>query len=641
MIEQFHFIEPLWFLALIPLTLIIWLAFQTNTQSKAWEKVIDSKLLSLLLQGEDKNNYLFPKFLLAVAWIISVIALADPVWEKVARPIFQTNAARVLVLDLSNSMLIDDLKPSRLSRARFKIEDILSREEEGQTGLILFAGEAFTASPLTRDTETIRSMLKVLTPQIMPVQGSRADLGLTKAHELLKQAGVSNGQVLLIADGISQESVGLSAAKHLRDAGHSVSVMAVGTEAGGQLNFRNKTSVTVKLETKSLTAIAKIGGGNYRLITTTNSDLNDLLNPVTNSNALNNIKNESNEDLQNREWKSTGPYLILLLLPFAALAFRRGWLLNVFAVFILIGLMSQPQNLIAAENEPQSKMQSIYEVLSKNNAQRINEAFLKKQYDKVLKLSDDPLSKGSAEYKLENYEGALKTFQQAQSADARYNEGNTLAKLEKYKDAIAAYDKALAISPNMQDALDNKQMIQDFLKKQQKSDKNDQSSNENQQGNSDSQNNQQDQQNSDSKQDQDKKDGSKSAKNDGEQGQENEKDEKNQFSDASKDVDKNKNEAEEEQVQSSKEQSKGKDSQSQKQQALADQGKSEEPIDSDIQKDLNKQKELAEELSKEEKMAAEQWLRRIPDDPGGLLRRKFRHQYNQTRRNKSSTEQPW
>ena len=643
MLEHFHFLEPLWFLALIPLLCILWLAFQASTDSKAWEKVIDPKLLPLLLKGEDNNSNLMPKLLLSGIWIMSVIALADPVWEKVARPIFQTNAARVIVLDLSNSMLIDDLKPSRLARARFKIEDILSREEEGQTGLVLFAGEAFTAAPLTRDTETIRSMLKVLSPQIMPAQGSRADLGLIKAHDLLKQAGISNGLVLLIADGISQQSLGLNAAKNLRNAGHTLSVMAVGTEAGGKLNFRNNTNVTVKLDANSLSEIAKSGGGNYHLISTNSSDLKSLLSPISSNNSLDNSKNKNNEDLQNREWKSTGPYLVLILLPFAALAFRRGWLLSISVAFVIFGLVSHPQPVIAAENESIDAVQNAIEVLTKNTAQRVDIALNKKQYEKVLKLTNEPLSKGSAEYKLEKYEEALQTFKQAQGAAARYNEGNTLAKLEKYNDAISAYDEALKINPDMKDASENKKMIQDFLKQQQ-SKNNQQSSNKDQQGNSDSQNSQQDQQNGDSKQNQDDKNGSQSAenKNDdkGEQDQQqSEKD--NQFSDANENADKNKEEAESEEVQSSAEQSNDAKSESDKQQALADQEKSEEPIDSDIQQTLSKEQQLAEELSNEEKMAAEQWLRRIPDDPGGLLKRKFRHQYNQTRRNRSSTEQPW
>ena len=160
MFSLFHFIEPLWLLGIFPLAFILWMVSNSQTHSKAWEKIIDPKLLPFLLQGEDKQSGNLAKWLLATGWIITLIALADPVWEKIPRPIFQTNTARIIVLDLSNSMLIDDLKPSRLARARFKIEDILSIEEEGQTGLVLFAGDAFTASPLTRDADTIRSLFK-------------------------------------------------------------------------------------------------------------------------------------------------------------------------------------------------------------------------------------------------------------------------------------------------------------------------------------------------------------------------------------------------------------------------------------------------------------------------------------------------
>ena len=109
------------------------------SNSKAWEKIIDAKLLPLLLSGSDEKHTQsesLAKWLLALTWLIATIALADPVWEKIPRPIFQTNSARVIVLDLSNSMQIADLKPSRLARARFKIEDILSanftKDEEGQ-----------------------------------------------------------------------------------------------------------------------------------------------------------------------------------------------------------------------------------------------------------------------------------------------------------------------------------------------------------------------------------------------------------------------------------------------------------------------------------------------------------------------------
>ena len=673
MLEQFHFLEPLWLLALLPLAALFWLVSQTNTDSRAWEKIIDANLLPLLLQGEDKNTSRFPRFLLAAVWFLVVIALADPVWEKIPRPVFQTNAARVIVLDLSNSMLIDDLKPSRLARARFKVEDILSGEEEGQTGLVLFAGEAFTASPLTRDTETIRSILKVLTPQIMPAQGSRADLGLMKAHELLKQSGIANGQVLLIADGVSQKSASINAAKALRNDGHKVSVMAVGTKAGGKINFRNNVSRTVKLVEEPLSNIAKSGGGNYHLMTTNNTDLKRLLSSATDNSSLEEKQSTSDadENIQNREWHSTGPWLVLILLPFAALVFRKGWLLNIAAVSLIFGLSSQPKEVMAAENESQSQSQpqelsqtnwqNLLERLTKNKAQRANQALINQQYEKARDLSSDPLGRGSAEFKLEEYEEALDSFKQAQGADARYNEANTLAKLEKYEEAIAAYDEALELDSGMQDALDNKKTIEDFLKQQQQSKKKEQSSNENQQGNSDSKNDQQEQQSSDSEDNQEKQSNSQSASKDGKQEQQDQKqgkgeEENNQFSDANKDLEKNQKEAEEEKMQSAQNEPAKDDknksgdnededdkSQAEKEQEIASQY--EDGSEQNTDKNIDKQaiQELAEELSQEEKMAAEQWLRRIPDDPGGLLRRKFRHQYNQSRRysNPNLTEQPW
>ena len=176
-------------------------------------------------------------WLAAAGWIIAVLALADPAWERKPQPVYQTTAARVIVLDLSRSMDATDLKPSRMVRARYKVEDVLALGAEGQTGLVVYAGDAFTVSPLTRDVNTIRALLKVLDPGIMPAPGSRADLGLLKAGELLRQAGVSNGQVLLIADGVEADDAAASerAAARLRRDGYRVSVLGVGTEDGAPL----------------------------------------------------------------------------------------------------------------------------------------------------------------------------------------------------------------------------------------------------------------------------------------------------------------------------------------------------------------------------------------------------------------------
>ncbi len=644
MLNQLHFLQPYWLLALIPLAIIWWLMIRSKVaDSKAWAKIIDAKLLPLLLSGANEKNdtscYL-GKSLLAIGWIIATLALADPVWEKIPRPVFQTNSARIIVLDLSSSMLIADLKPSRLARARFKIEDILSEnfteKEEGQIGLVLFAGAAFTASPLTRDSETIRALLQVLTPRIMPSQGSRVDLGLKKAHELLTQVGVTSGQILLIADGVSDEDATLKMAKSIQKAGHTLSVLGVGTEAGGilpALKYRNGKSITVRLDSEVLEEVARKGGGKYHLISTNNSDLKSVLS----SPLIADKPQEKSDDFDSQDWKSTGPIVLLFLLPGAALAFRRGWLFTIFLAFGIIGLM-QPQPVMAASpNEQKSQpLVNSWNNLWSNKEQQADMALKEQEYEKAITLSKNPLMRGTAEYRKQDYEKALENFKQAEGANARYNEGNTLAKMGKYQEAIKAYDDALQIQAKMEDAIKNKIAIEKLLKRKKKS-KNDKSDGDNKEGKPDKEGKEGEGENGEGESEEGKDDKDSKGK-DGKQS----KDRKNQFSDANKELDKKKNEVDspdKKDQKPSKKDSKdtGKNSKNASKNEDESRKEAEKKTESKTEKGT---KSEAKELTKEEKMAAEQWLRRIPDDPGGLLRRKFQRQYQQ-RRPSNDNEQPW
>jgi len=178
--ESFHFLQPLWFWALPPALLVLWLLHKQGEKSTAWQRVCDAGLLPYLLTRPGSGSSKLPLWLLGIGWLLAVIALADPVWEKQPQPVFRNEAARVVVLDLSNSMLSPDLTPSRMVRARFKVADILDQDLDGQLGLVVFAGDAFVVAPLTSDAETIRALLSPLEPGLMPSQGSRVDLGLKR-----------------------------------------------------------------------------------------------------------------------------------------------------------------------------------------------------------------------------------------------------------------------------------------------------------------------------------------------------------------------------------------------------------------------------------------------------------------------------
>jgi Ca-activated chloride channel family protein len=681
MLEAFHFQQPAWFLALLPLVLLLWQLRGHGSTDSAWRRVCDASLLPYLLVNPQRNDSRLPLWLLAAGWLIAVIALADPVWEKQPQPVFRSEEARVVVLDLSRSMASSDLKPSRLERARYKVEDVLRRSKEGQVGLVVFAGDAFVVAPLTQDARTITELLKALEPGLMPVQGSRVDLGLRKAGELLTQAGAGRGEILLVTDGYEGDQA-LDAARELRRQGYTVSVLGVGTAqgaplsdgAGGFVHDEKGAIVVPRLDVASLRALATAGGGRYATITGNDADINALLTPlVPRLNAK--VKQTG---LETDAWRSRGPWLIALLLPLAALAFRRGWLLG---VVLLVAATAVP---------PQPAMASTWDDLWTRRDQQAAQALAAGEHARAAKLATDPEQRGTAQYRAGQYKEALADFTRASGPDAAYNQGNALARLGRYQEAIAAYDKALAAQPHMGDALHNKAAVEALLRQQKKQEKQNQQQQQGQQkqgqqkqqqgqqsgqkssesgkqggGKGDSSNHP-DQQTAQQESGQGKDDSAAQAAN-GKEAQ-NDKASKSSADAAQDRQDKaSANDKAASQAEARKAGQKGDEPQDNKDAAGAGQSlaknKAENPDKNPAGNEAKEQPPAAEQISPEaarqqaaerpagrepagdtgaagtqaaadttsteEQQATEQWLRRIPDDPGGLLRRKFLYQYRQ------------
>lgn len=465
MLEAFHFIHPLWLLALLPLAVLAWHAGRPGGDNP-WRRIVDARLLPLLMVGQtDARGSRTVLWLVTAGWLIATLALADPAWERKPQPVFQTSAARVVVLDLSSSMRAGDLKPSRLARARYKVDDVLSLGAEGQTGLVVYAGDAFTVTPLTRDVNTIRAQLGALAPDLMPRDGSRADRGLLKAEELLRQAGVSSGQVLLIADGVAPDALEATerAAAGLKAVGYRVSVLGIGTERGapvpdarGALVRDAQGQVVVaSMDTAALQAIARAGGG----VDLSLNDGIDALRSWVDSQGASPAAGTQRSDLSAQGWKEEGPLLALLLLPLAALAFRRNWLLGVMLVPLLV-------------MHPHEAMASTWGDLWQRPEQQAARSLAAGDYANAARAATDADRRGSAEYKLGNYPRALDDFSHATGAEADYNRGNALAQLGRYADAVSAYDKALKSGPGNADARFNKAAVEALLKQQQQEQKN-------------------------------------------------------------------------------------------------------------------------------------------------------------------------
>lgn len=584
--NDFHFIRPYWLLALLPAAALLVMLLRNKLSRGNWSAVCDAALLPYLLQEKAVGTRRMPLLLGGIMAVLAIVALAGPTWQRLPSPVFRNTSALVIALDLSRSMDAEDVKPSRLTRARYKIADLLRQRKDGQTALLVYAGDAFTVTPLTDDSDTIASQLEALTTDIMPAQGSRAEAALQLAVRLLQQAGLPKGEILLMTDGID-DNAALLAAKGLQ--GYRLSVLGIGTPEGapialpngGFLKDKQGAIVVPKLNAAQLSELALAGGGAYRTITPDDGDVEAILASL--AAPLSAQQSHSENQLLVDLWDDLGPWLVLAVLPLAALSFRRGLLC---AAFIL--LLPMPENSYALD----------WRDLWKTKDQQAAEAFGREQYDQAAELFENPDWKAAAQYRLGQPQSG--ELPMPKTATGFYNQGNVLAKSGRFEEAVAAYDKALTLDPGNEDAAYNKKLVEDALKQQQQ---NQQQNDRQQNSENQQQDTQQDQSGSEQKPEQ--KD-QRPAQNDAEA--QSEKPEENKENAAQK--------AEEQQKQAERQQAQEADAakdDSKKQDASKPEDKSAQPL----------------QPSDETTQANEQWLNRIPDDPGGLLKRKFKYQYSQ------------
>jgi len=650
--QDFHFLTPLWFLALLPLGLLVWAAARAGAGANAWKRVIDPRLLAVLSVGAEGGvRRRWPHLMLAAGWFIAVVALANPTFESQPVPAFRTDAARVVALDLSRSMLADDMTPTRLDRARYKLSDILSRSGDGQVGLVAFAGDAFAVSPLTDDADTILAMLEALSPEIMPVQGSRPDLAITQGMALLQQSGAQHGEVILLTDDAGGQAA-LQAAETLRAAGHRLAVIGVGTPEGAVVPGvrTSQGEVVARLDAPALRALARAGGGAYSGLSADDADLGRVLrDPSATARDL-----QQSESMQAETWKELGPWIVLALLPLGALAFRRGWVLG---LMLLLGAQS---SLLM----PRPAMALGWDDLWQRRDQQAAQALGNGEYERALKTADDPARIGTANYRLGDYTAAAEAFAAGDDAEHDYNRGNALARAGDYEQAVAAYEEALAKAPDLDDASYNKEQIERLLEQQkqeqqqsgqgQQDDPKEDQSGQDQSGQDQSGQDQSEQGPSEQEQSgQDQPEQNQSGQDQNGQNQSGGQGSDPQQADQTNGDQQPSADAGEpgEQPGSDAEQQAGGASGNDRGEEQASESPSDEAdaeaaerAAADYRDEAAAQQPAAGEeptqgqpgapaesnLSPEEqesRQAADQWLRRIPDDPAGLLRRKFLYQY--------------
>ncbi|MCG6966405.1 MAG: VWA domain-containing protein, partial [Chromatiaceae bacterium] len=453
MLSDFHFLRPLWLLALIPLAGLLWRLLRADGEGEAWRGVVDRHLLPSLLSEAGDAARRSPLLLLGLAWLLIVLALAGPTWERLPEPLYQARQFRVIALDLSPTMNATDLAPSRLARARYEVLDLL-HHSEGQTALLAYGAEPYVVSPLTGDVQTIAAQVPLLETGLLPVAGDRrADLVLERAGELLRQAEAPDGQVILVTDTLDHPAAAIEAARRLRSAGYRVSVLGMGTDKGGPVagpdgGFVKDSQGAIriaKLDLAALRELADAGGGRY---VTSGPDDRDIEALTPRRLGAPDAQSEASPAQADR-WREEGPWLLLVLLPLAALAFRRGWLAP---LLLLICLVPPPDAYALGWGD-----------LWLSPDQRATRMLQNGQPEQAAQLFERPDWRAAAHYQANDYAQTLQSLEALEGPSADYNRGNALARMDRLEEALKAYDRALGADPGDADARHNRDLVQRVL----------------------------------------------------------------------------------------------------------------------------------------------------------------------------------
>ncbi|OLU33405.1 VWA domain-containing protein [Pseudomonas sp. PA27(2017)] len=568
-----HLLRPWWLLALPVLAWLLWLLAHRETRSGHWQSLLPPAFHAVLLRGGRGRRSRLPLIILAFAWLLTTLALVGPSWQRIEQNDVKPADPLVVMLELTPQMLASDASPNRLAQARRKLLDLLQARGDAQTAIVVYAGSAHTLVPLSDDLGTSRNLLEALKPSIMPEPGKRADLAVAKALELLKGGAQGQGRLLLITSSLD-DGERSAIARSLGSRGERLRILGVGSSEGAPIVQEDGTFMKdeqgailmPRLDVSGLRQFAASVKGQYRSISLDDRDLRSL-GLLDGPSQL----RDNGHKTQLRSWADQGYWLLLPLLLLAACAGRRGWLLCL------------PLLLLAT---PQTGMAMSFDDLwlrADQQGQRLLEAGRPKE---AAERFEDPHWRGTALYEAGDYAAAAEQFAKDDSAPSLYNRGNALAHSNELEAAIDAYERALEIDPQLQQAAKNKALVEELLRQRQQQEQEQPDAGDEQQ--------------SADKPDDQQPPGQSSASSDDEQRGQG-------------------------QSSTTEDQSPAKQEQPPSQAGEPDE-KAEpaqtSPPDGEAQ-------DADAPLDGERRQALEQWLRQIPDDPGELLRRKFWYEQQQ------------
>jgi Ca-activated chloride channel family protein len=441
LLTQFHLIRPWWLLAIPALLFSVnWLNRKRDPIDQ-WEPIIAPHLAVAMLVRGGRSHWFNPVSVGTVWMLLGIVALAGPSWQRQSSPLVADKAVLVIALDLSGSMQQEDIQPSRLERAKQKIEDLLKLRGAARTGLIVYAGSAHSVIPLTNDPDIVRNFLAAVVPDMMPREGKFAERALSIADRMLHDSDVP-GTVLLVADGAGPQTEA-AFSDYFTDNGNQLLVLGVGREAGDEaVEARG-----IPFQRAALKSLARASHGYYQDLTLDATDVERI-----NRRIDNHLLNVEDSD---RPWVDAGYYLLFPVALMFLLWFRKGWTLHWGLVAVLAFGAGTSTDAQAAEGH--------FLDLWLTADQQGRYYFERGDYSTAAQRFQDTAWRGVAFYLDENFEAAAETFAQLETIDGLFNLANAWAQSQNYIYAVQNYDRVLALQPDHPGALKNRAIVQAII----------------------------------------------------------------------------------------------------------------------------------------------------------------------------------
>ncbi|AKV09069.1 membrane protein [Pseudomonas fluorescens NCIMB 11764] len=445
-----YWFRPWWLLLLPLLGWLLWQLWHRQKRAGRWQMILPPAFHSALLSGGNGRESKLPWVALGVAWLLTILALLGPSWERVEQTSQKPADPLVVILELTPEMLATDVTPNRLEQARRKLFDLLQNRSDAQTAIVVYAGSAHTLVPLSDDLSTSRNLLDALKPSLMPLAGHRADLAVNKALALLTQSALGDGRILLVGSSLTDlEREGIQQA--LDGKSTEFLMLGIGTaegapitqEDGSFLKDDQGAILVPRLDESSLKAFVNGLDGRYRHGGLDDADLRAL----GLLDGPRHLRNDG-QTLRLDTWADQGYWLLLPLLLLAACAGRRGWLFCLPLLF----LFPQPSYAFDFEDLWLRPDQQGLHLLKKKRPAEAAQHFEDRQWQ------------GVALYESGDYSGAAQRFAEGNDAHAHYNRGNALAKSGELEAALDAYEQALERQPDLRPAQTNKALVENLLK---------------------------------------------------------------------------------------------------------------------------------------------------------------------------------